>query len=434
MAVSNKVSRSEELLTAGILQDEFSRGYRGRLRTLNPRYPTVIKFMADLRKSVHSSVTLKDQPPDAVTLAMVAEIPIEQFIQKHTLLPFHRMVSLKDSDIAHGDPTNPNLIDYFGTRVWRQHMALSCPKCVKEDMEEGFAYWRLTHQIPGIPWCHKHGCELENSSIGKKAMDSMPNESKKSTLYSDEEFQSIKENIAIQRYVDIALAFQRSKQPMPLIHASYRIAEQAKKHDLRIGERGKKSTLTERVMDLVPMCWLKTLYPEIGEWSRGKYFNSIDNSTKGLVSSTGYVLALAVLFDSTQDALAYWHGDIEGLPSERKVQRSFGKDYWTSHEMFKLYIKHRGNHTSLGKALDIDPAYVRNELNAVGLPALGAGGVTDAVRAVQAFQAGESIEAACKSAGASQDDVVKLIRIGISRLSGAINEISQPKSRKIPRR
>lgn len=308
---------------ARILDGEFSRGYRGRLRVLN-QYSSVLKFMRSLRREVHGGDA--SEIPDSVTLAQVAGLSLEEFVQKSSLLPFQRAVSLKDADVRHGDSARLSLIERCGTRVWRQYMALSCPQCIKEDLEVGFAYWRLTHQIPGIPWCTKHGCELENSSIGKKAMDSMPNEGKKTTIYSEKEFQNLKENAAIQRYVDIALAFQQSKQPMSLIHASYRIAERAKKHDLRVGERGKRATLTERVMDLVPVCWLKTLYPEIEDWSSGDYFNSIDNSTKGLVSSTGYVLALASLFDSSQEALAYWHGDMAGLPSKRKMQRSFGKD------------------------------------------------------------------------------------------------------------
>lgn len=412
---------------AQIFEGEFSRGYRGRLRVLN-QCSSVLKFMENLRQEIHSGNT--SGIPDSATLALAAGLPLEEFVQKFSLLPFHRAVSLKDADVKHGDPAKLNLIERCGTRVWRQHMALSCPQCIKEDLDVAFAYWRVTHQIPGIPWCTHHGCELENSSIGKKAMDSMPNEGKKTTLYSEKEFQSLKENAAIQRYVDIALAFQQSKLPMSLIHASYRIAERAKKHDLRVGERGKKATLTERVMELVPICWLKTLYPEIEDWSSGDYFNSIDNSTKGLVSSTGYVLALASLFDSYQEALAYWYGDIEGLPTERKAQRSFGKDYWNSDTMFRLYVEHRGNHTSMGQALGIDPTYAGIELSSAGLPALGRNGVSAAAKAVLAFQAGMSLEAACESTGASKVEVAKLIRVGVSRLSAAISEMSQPNLRK----
>lgn len=405
---------------AQILEREFSRGYRGRLRVLN-QYSSVLKFMAGLRQEVHSSDT--SGIPDSVTLALAAGLPLEEFVQKFSLLPFHRAVSLKDADVRHGDPAKLNLIERCGTRVWRQHMALSCPQCIKEDLGMAFAYWRVTHQIPGIPWCTNHGCELENSSIGKKAMDSMPNEGKKTTLYSEKEFQSLKENAAIQRYVDIALAFQQSKQPMSLIHASYRIAERAKKHDLRVGERGKKTTLTERVMDLVPICWLKTLYPEIEDWSSGDYFNSIDNSTKGLVPSTGYVLALATLFDSSQEALAYWYGDIEGLPTERKAQRSFGKDYWNSDTMFKVYVEHCGNHTSMGQALGIDPTYARLELNAAGFPALGAAGRGSAVKAVLDFHAGISFDTACQSNDADREEVERLIRIGISKFAKALSKM-----------
>jgi hypothetical protein len=41
-----------------------------------------------------------------------------------------------------------------------------CPQCVSQDIEEHkFSYWRRTHQLPGIPWCMKHGTQLLNASV-----------------------------------------------------------------------------------------------------------------------------------------------------------------------------------------------------------------------------------------------------------------------------
>ena len=93
--------------------------------------------------------------------------------------------------------------------------------------------------------------------------------------------------------------------------------------------------------------------------------------------------------------------------------------------MFKLYVEHRGNHTSIGQALAIDPSNVRIELTAAGLPDLGLADMSTTSLAILAFQAGMEIEAACETTGASRNEVEKLIRGGISKFSTALKKMSQ---------
>lgn len=352
--------------------------------------------MAALRNAVHPSGTPLAECPAAATLALAAGIPLQQFVRKHSLLPFHRTVSLKDCGVDHGDPSRLDLIDHFGTRVWRQSQAWFCPDCVKEDIDDqGFAYWRRSHQLPGVSWCFKHGSQLANSPIGKKAFDGMPFlEMAARYEFAEQEFLAVSANPAIRRYADIVKAFLASERPMALIHARFRIAQQAKKHQLRIGMRGRQPTLADRVLEQIPQSWLRTQFPSIKDRSAGEFFTPIDNITLGVVTDQVYALALAVLFESSDDALDYWYGDIDGLPAARKEQRRFGRNYWNSSTIFKLYVKHGGNHSSIGKALGIDPSYVRIGLNAAGLPALGLIDMRTTAQAILDFEAGMSLEAA----------------------------------------
>jgi hypothetical protein len=308
-------------------------------------------------------------------------------------------------------------------------MAMFCPECIKEDKASprGFAYWRRSHQLPGIPWCIKHGCQVANSPDGTKAFDVMPFPEMDAIFeFAEPEFAEISANPIVQRYASIAIAFLNSKATASDIHAQFRIAEQAKKHHLRVCIKGRRPTLTDRLLEQVPKYWLKTLYPDIDKRSPAEFFFPIDNVTVGVATGTSYALALATLFDSSEDALNYWYGDIEGLPTERKTQRNFGKDYWSSSEMFKVYVEHRGNYRSISQALAITPSYLRPQLNAVGLPGLGLVNMNTTAGAVLDFHAGMSLETACESHGASRDEVEKLIRVGISKLSTAIKEMSQP--------
>ena len=111
--------------------------------------------------------------------------------------------------------------------------------------------------------------------------------------FSEQDFIDVTLNPVIQRYADIANAFLNSERPTPLIHATFLIAEQAKKQQLRVGVRGKKPTLSDRVLEQVPQYWLRTLYPEIENRLPRVFFNAIDNITTGLVAPQGYTLEVS---------------------------------------------------------------------------------------------------------------------------------------------
>lgn len=388
--------------------------------------------MEVLRPTVHPLGTSTDRYSDSATLALAAGVSLEYFARQHSLLPFYRTVT-RDGDAGKHDTYSEETIGYFGTRSWRQSMAMFCHECIKEDKASprGFAYWRRSHQLPGIPWCIKHGCQLANSPDGTKAFDFMPfPEMDAIFAFTESEFIEVSTNPIVQRYASIVIAFLNSEVTTTDIHAQFRIAEQAKKHNLRVCIRGGRPTLTDRLLERVPKYWLRTLYPEIDKHSSTGFFYPIDNVTVRTTAGTSYALALAMLFDSSEEALSYWYGDIDGLPTERKSQRNFGKDYWSSSEMLRVYVEHRGNYKSIGQALAISPSYLRPQLIAAGLPGLGLVNMNTTARAVLDFQAGMSLDAACESNGASRDEVEKLIRVGISKLSTAINEISQSNPRK----
>lgn len=389
--------------------------------------------MAELREAVHSRESSPADFPAAATLALAAGMSLQEFVKKHSLLPFHRMVPYNDWDIYHGDPSRMDLINKIGTRVWRQSDAWFCEDCIKEDVESprGFAYWRRIHQLPGLVWCNKHGSQLINNPNGKKAMDSMPSlEVERQIEFSELNFIDLYENQVIQRYTKIMIAFLDSEGPMHLTHARYRIAEQAKKHGLRIGERGKKPTLSDYLLEHVPGYWIKTLYPELEKRSAGEFFTPIDNLTIGRGPVPSYALALAAFFESSDEALHYWYSKNDAIPTERKTQRKFGAAYWNSTEIFKLYVANRGNHTKIAKALGIDPAYVRLGLNEAGLPGLGLVDMQSTAQVVLDLHKGVSLDSACESNGASKEEVEKLLRVGTSKLAKAIKEIKQPKIRK----
>ena len=419
------------MITSQIHPDEFSRGYRGRLRITN-LFPSTKIFMAALREELHPPGTPLVECPEAAILALAAGIPLQQFVRSHSLLPLFRMAPPKHEGISHGDPSRMDIIERYGIRLWDLIDARFCKDCIKEDLDFwGYAYWRRLHQLPGVCWCSKHGTQLAICSLGNLAFDGMPSLDMDAQFeFADQEFEQISANPAIQRYADILFSFLDSEKPIASVHAMYLMSEQIKFHSIRTSKSGKRPTFTDRILDQIPKPWVQVLYPSIANRIAGHAFNPIDCLPSTIVTNHTYALALAVLFESSDEAINYWFRKSDSFPNNRKSHRKYGWDFWNNKEMYDLYVSHFGNIITMSEELGIYPDIVRESLMAVGLPALGRLGKSCTGLAIVDFQEGMSLRAACEANGASQEVVEKLLRTGICKISNTIKENIQPKIRK----
>ena len=417
-----------EIITAQALPDEFICGYRGRLALLN-QYANEMQFMADFRR--HLYLEAGPENPTAVVLARAAGTGLPQFIANHSFLHLHRAVTPHDPLVIHGDATRLDIIEYFGARLFRQE-ARFCPACAQQDIaDRGFAYWRRSHQLPGVTWCLTHGVELRQGEGGRHGFRKMPGTTSGAVpQFSDHELAETRNAPVILRYLDILNAFMSATAPISLLHASSRIRQLAKERQFRIAIDGKKPTLSDLAQAVLPEAWLLAEYPTIAARNKGEFFGSLDNITMGRTPVSTYALALAVIFESSSEAISYWYDDTSSLPSQRKQYRTFGWDFWNSERIFKLYVAHDGNHGKIADALNIDPTTTRLGLVSAGLPALGQIDLVSIGNAFIAFDAGMSFEQACKSNGVDREDVEKLQRIMCSRMTEAFAEIFSPKSRR----
>lgn len=375
--------------------------------------------MGALRDEMHATGLPLVECSAVASLAFASGVSLDTFVRKHSLLPFHRTVSQTDTDVTHGDLSRLELIEHFGMRVWRQSMAMYCLDCVKEDIaSNSFSYWRRSHQLPGVFWCLKHKCQLFNSKIGNRTFDHMPHlEMDGCHIFSEAEFSEVLANPVIQRYVDIMLAVLDAERPTPFIQASFRMSELLKRHQLRIGKKGQQMTLTEKILEQVPMHWLRMIYPDISRRSTGEYFNPIDNLALGPAADQSYILALAVLFDSSDEALDYWYDDIEVMFVGGESQWKSSSCIWKNDKLVKLLIQHNENHRSLSQALGVDATHVQHVMTAAGVPALALENMYLACKAIIDFQKGMSLQSACEANGANLDEVEMLVRIGIIKLT-----------------
>jgi len=412
-----------ELLTSKMQPDEFGRGYRGRLKTLNS-FRQSKKFMEALSANLLPQGVDSERYSDVEILALAAGQPIDIFLESHSLLPFFQMVPTYEKSANHGDSAQFDITAWYGIKTWEQIGARFCLECVSEETEaKGYAYWHRSHQLPGICWCSKHGTQLAKSPLNTAAFDGMPTSDMEAQYeFSEADFSDISSNKVIQRYADIVFSVLNSKKPLSSIHAIYRMGELLKVDQIRVGMNGQRPTLTDRLLNQMPLVWLQSHYPTINNRAQGEYFHSIDSLAARPVANNVYVLGLASLFESSDEAINYWFSSTDDLPNTRKMNRRYEVGYWNSDEIYRLYVKLLGNHSRIAEALGVYRTFAGKELTAAGLPSLQDPDMASIGGAIAAIQLGMSVEVACESNGVSQTDVEKLLKGDIERFLRAIKE------------
>ncbi len=66
----------------------------------------------------------------------------------------------------------PALLDQWGSHhaaVYPSHLVIRfCGECSRQDIGQfGFAWYRLGHQLPGVEWCSRHACALNELLTGR---------------------------------------------------------------------------------------------------------------------------------------------------------------------------------------------------------------------------------------------------------------------------
>lgn len=94
-------------------------------------------------------------------------------LENHTLYPFYTsfLSKIKTQDIYEcaKEGKGQRVILKMGmvgnNRELNKYLRF-CPECFKEDIDRfGESYWRRFHQVPGVLYCIKHGCELVDSEV-----------------------------------------------------------------------------------------------------------------------------------------------------------------------------------------------------------------------------------------------------------------------------
>lgn len=292
------------------LPDEVALGYAGRLRILNQAQNSQ-QFGYRLRDNFRK---LNDERPSLVgALLLAAEQPPTEFLRHHSLIGYHRAVTKRWPEIPHGDPSRPDLIDYFGIRLINNESRF-CPSCVEQDQQEhDVAYWHRTHQLPGIYWCPEHGDGLHSGPEGSADFWRTPDSIKNSSCaWSADNVSEMAQSEPLKKYVGIMRRFLDAHIGHSLPRAKDLMRELLWKHNIRVKLIGNEPPLGNIVEQTCPKLWFRVEYG----WRKSgpeDLLAALDLIASDHCQPKAYAIALAVTHRSIEDACSYWHQDYSTL-------------------------------------------------------------------------------------------------------------------------
>lgn len=230
----------------------------------------------------------------AFALAAAAGLPNDKFIRAHTLLPY----------LLAGESQTPE--EYRGYRrggrrgsitpilSYAHKFAYFCQECHQAQRQRiGHAYWLREHQLPGIFWCPTHGTPLHAVETRR--------------LYEQPPLIS---NFEIRRLEDQTARQQRALKRFADISTGFLSRARRKEHYLAyvlISHLGAGRLVSDQAMKLFPTWWLENALPNFQLKVRGESFPLLDGFLEHR-NPLAFAIALSVLFDSAEVALATWFG------------------------------------------------------------------------------------------------------------------------------
>lgn len=408
------------MLIPSILPEELAHGYLGRIRAINILTNTKVTASIIERSFLKEEKNL-GKAKCAFALAEAAEMTLEQFCQLHTLMPFLRVATIPIPETPHGSNVRLGLVGKSGLRLAVPH-SMACPECIQEDLSYwGFAYWRRQHQLTGVPWCEKHRAALINTAGGFDVCPSTPDGIQHQEEAS--EFHETIENPVINRYVEIATGFLDCSKALSLAQASNKLSRRAQEKAIRVAKNGRRSNLSDIALDSVPIKWLAGILPGIDAKKPGEFFHGLDIVVRHGGLSHAHALALALLFDSAEEALKYWINPLPEDTSKLDGDVINGQDFWNSRKVFSTYVKSGGNRSEIGRVLCIHSRRVSGELDRTGLPSLANVDLETTGQALLSFYNGRTLSEACAMHGANYTTCEELIRQAGARFAEALRRI-----------
>jgi hypothetical protein len=411
------------LIRPSLLPDEMDRGYLGRVEKWNG-YEGLKDKKATL-ETMRDWLGEEINPAPGETgatiklLSRVAGVEIEQFVADHTLLSWRRAITPYKTHVEHGSAAEESILSNTGFRVSRPG-AVFCKDCIQDDQETlGFSYWRRSHQLPGKCLCEKHQTPLY------MVRDEWAFLLAPAFWYDHPKTHEIPSLGLAHPFVAkfYAIAAMLSSRSIPLSTRIIRrvMAQRGREMNLQCNaDDVRRPLLSDLIARTFPADWLEDVFPPAKKNRPGKLFNQLDGVfyfANGPSSVEAYFLALAVLFDTTEDIAKAI--DIEGAKPHRARAR---KPHPEADTLLQAYLAQKGSHAGVAKQCEASIFVVTQLLNKMGLPNLVVGrsrsSVLEACRAFYVEKCGFAESAA--RGGISVKQLEAVLRVASPELMRAV--------------
>lgn len=285
--------------------DEFSRGYFGRLLRLNG-WPNATIGMRCLRSKFreHCGHTQRVFAIEAVAKASGLTLP--EFVLHHTMIPLQRAVTSRVARVSHGSMGQVPFIHHWGMREPREG-AFFCHRCINSDYaQNGMPYWRRIHQIPGTYWCHIHRSALSIVPQPNAFALSPASWIHDHHIISERWVKRLRDNETIFRFSSLAKYFLSSAQPLD----ETIVASVARSRAIEMGLQAKKGRSNNEILSFssrqkLDKAWLRSVLPSFRVHANNHLYHLLCRivMAHNSIAPIGYILAFAVLYDKSDEAI-----------------------------------------------------------------------------------------------------------------------------------
>lgn len=410
------------MLIPELMADELAKGYLGRLKECNG-YATMPKAIDAFRNRYGGNLE-GSLVPLPYALAIATGLTSEAFCRHHTMLPFYRAVTNFMPEVFNGAPGAVQTMPHGMSTP--DNITQWCLSCVLEDLDFwGYAYYRRSHQLPGVMCCTKHR-EVLVGVPTRAAFDVQPGMLAATEFYQEIE-PSILDHPVVSRYITITESWLTASRPIPLSNMLMVLVGQAKAVGVRRSRVGNKALLSDLALDTCPRPWLESLVPNMKWKERNVFLSPLDhvfNTQSAALKSAYYALTLALLFDTAEEALNRVRAGVQTVVPVRKAAKRMGEGFWSSPGFVEHYVECGGSPIKIAKSLQMDDGYIRTMMQKNGFPALSQVSQPE-LQALIDFQQGVKLADACQRHGVDIQSVEDLIRAGAVRFGEAVRVVAQ---------
>lgn len=360
------------LLALSPLPEEIDRGYLGRVMRMNG-YRNLAGLSDAITELYQVEKTAYGRSWNDL-LCRVSEMPSEQFTQRHTTLPLRRCITSYFPEVVHGGLARP-VITAKNTVQSNYVAAFFCEQCAQEDIAfHGMSYWRRDHQTQGQLWCSKHAVPLSCTTEPDAMLCSPAQAASNAKPIPLTIVQEAQDNAFVKRYLELVAAMYERVAPFDVCKIAPALRDRAKLRGFQANPGPVRAALiSDHIRNAYPFSWLELVFPELTHKSHGMFLPQIDGALymrKSSSSTVAYLLVLAVLFDTADEAInalqASHSGALVSTARQRHSQHALPAD----DELIKRYISARGNISSIVQLWGLPKHSIQKRLLELGLPNL----------------------------------------------------------------